>query len=118
MTLAGREDEEAMQGNSSWVMHRGRPWDPTPRPSLRGSGTSGVRPAVLDDAVIPVCFLALVGLIVLGALLMLFSWITAGLPSSAYTTCATIESCAAPPSPEDPRSWVNGPQLDEPTETR
>ena len=110
-----------MHGNSSWITHRGRPWDPAPRCSLqavRGSGTSGLRPAVLDDVVIPVCFLALVGLVVLGALLMLFSWVTAGLPSSAYTACATIESCAAPTPAEDPRSWVNGPQLDEPTETR
>jgi hypothetical protein len=110
-----------MQANSSWIMHRGRPSDPALRSFLqavRGLDTSGLRPAALDGAVIPVCFLALVALVVLGAMLMLFSWITAGLPSSAYTMCATIESCAAPTPAKDPRSWVDGPQLDEPTETR
>jgi hypothetical protein len=108
-----------MRGNSSWIMHRGRTWVWATRPSPRagrGSAGTGSRPAALDDAVIAVCFLALVGVVVFGGLLMLFSWVTAGLPPSALTTCPGIDGCAPAPAGE-PAAWIEAPRVDEPTAT-
>ena len=109
-----------MLGNSSWIMHRGRTWDWASRPSQRaGSGSAGTgsRAATLDDAVIAVCFLVLVGVVVFGGLLMLFSWVTAGLPPSALTTCPGIDSCVVAAPAEDPGTWVEAAWVNEPTVT-
>ena len=107
--------------NSSWIMHRGRTWNWDTRPAQRaerGSVGTGSRPATLDDAVIAVFFLALVGLVVFGGVLMLFFWVTAALPPSALTTCPGTYSCAAPaPAEDDPAAWVGVPRVDEPTAT-
>jgi hypothetical protein len=64
-----------------------------------------------------VCFLAVVGVVVFGGLLMLFSWVTAGLPPTALTTCLAMDSCVAPAPAEDSAAWVEAPRLDEPTAT-
>ena len=110
-----------MLRNSSWIMHRGRTWNWDTRPSQRaerGSTDTGSRPATLDDAVIAVCFLALVGLVVFGGLLMLFFWVTAALPPSVLTTCSRMDTCVAPaPAEDDPAAWVEVPRVDEPTAT-
>jgi hypothetical protein len=109
-----------MQGNSSWIMHRGRTWNWASRPSQRsrrGSVGPGSRPATLDDAAIAVCFLALMGVVVFGGLLMLFSWVTAGLPPTALTTCPGIDGCVAPAPAEGPTAWVEAPRVDETTAT-
>jgi hypothetical protein len=99
-----------MLGNSSWIMHRGRTWDWATHPSRRaGSGSAGTgsRAATLEDAVIAVVF---------GGLLMLFSWVTVGLPPSALTTCPGIDGCAPVPSGE-PAAWIEAPGTDEPRAT-
>jgi hypothetical protein len=110
-----------MLRNGSWIMHRGRTWDWDTRPSQRadrGSADTGSRPATLDDAVTAVCFLALVGLVVFGGLLMLFFWVSAGLPPSVLTTCPGMDGCVAPaPAEGDPVAWVEIPRVDEPTAT-
>ena len=109
-----------MHGNSSWIMHRGQAWNWATRPSQQaGSGPVGVssRPATLDDAVTAVCFLALVGVVVFGGLLMLFSWVTGGLPPTALTTCPGISRCVAPAPAESPATWVEGAWVEEPTAT-
>lgn len=106
-----------MLGNSSWIMHRGRTWVWATRPSQRagrGSAGTGSRPATLDDAAIAVCFLALIGVVVFGGLLMLFSWVTAVLPPSALTTCPGIDGCA-PATAGEPAAWIEAPRVDEPT---
>jgi len=107
-----------MIGNSSWIMHR-RTWVWAPRPSQRagrGSAGPGSRPATLEDTAIAVCFLVLVGVVVFGGLLMLFSWVTAGLPPSALRTCPVIDGCVAPAAGE-PAAWIEAPRVDEPTAT-
>jgi hypothetical protein len=109
-----------MLRNGSWIMHRGRTWDWDTRPSQRadrGLADTRSRPATLDDVVVAVCFLALVGLVVFGGLLMLFFWVTAGLPPSALTTCSVMDSCVAPAPTEHPAAWVEVPRVDEPTAT-
>jgi hypothetical protein len=110
-----------MLRNSSGIMHRGRTWNWDTRPSQRaerGSTGIGSRPATLDDAVVAVCFLALVGLVVFGGLLMLLFWVSATLPPSVRTTCSGMDSCVAPASAEDdPAAWVEVPRIDEQTAT-
>lgn len=110
-----------MLGNSSWIMHRGRTWGWATRPSRRagrGSVGTGSRPATLDDAAIAVCFLVLVAVVVFGGLFMLFSWVTAGLPRSALTTCPGMDTCLASAAAEDdPAAWVDAPRVDEPRAT-
>ena len=110
-----------MLRNGSWIMHRGRTWVWAARPSPRagrGSAGTGSRPATLDDAVIAVCFLALVGVVVFGGLLMLFFWVSAELPPSVLTTCPGMDSCVAPaPAEDDPAAWVEIPRIDDPTAT-
>ncbi len=108
-----------MHANSSGVIQGKRFWGWAARPSVR-VGRSSVdvdsRPARVDDVVVAVCFLALVGLVVFGGLLMLFSWVTAGLPPSAVMTCPESESCA-PPAPvedSDPAPVVYDRWADEP----
>jgi len=110
-----------MLGNSSWIMHRGRTWVWATRPPQRagrGSVGTGSRPATLDDAAIAVCFLVLVTVVVFGGLLMLFSWVTAGLPPTALTTCPGADGCVASFGAEDdPAAGVEVPRVDEPTPT-
>jgi hypothetical protein len=110
-----------MPGNSSGIMHRGRTWVWATRPSQRagrGSAGTGSRPATLDDAAIAVCFLALIGVVVFGGLLMLFSWVSAGLPPSALTTCPDgMENCVAPVPAENSAGWLETTRVDEPTVT-
>ena len=109
-----------MLGNSSGIMHRGRTWVWATRPSQRaGRGSAGIgsRPATLDDAAVAVCFLALVGVVVLGGLLMLFSWVTAGLPPSALTACPGIDGCVTPAPAGDPAAWIEALRVDESTAT-
>jgi hypothetical protein len=90
------------------------------RPSQRaGHGSVGTksRPAALEDAVIAVCFLVLVGVVVFGGLFMLFSWVTAGLPTSALTACPRVDGCMAPSPAENPAAWVEALPVDEPLVT-
>ena len=60
--------------------------------------------------------LVLVALVVLGSLLMLFSWVTATIPMSQMLTCPEVEGCAPQaPAPEEGQAPVNGGlRLDEP----
>jgi hypothetical protein len=110
---------DAMLGNSSRIMHRGRTWGWATYPSRRaghGSLGTGSRPATLDDAAIAVCFLVLVAVVVFGGLLMLFSWVTAGVPPTVPTTCPGMDACVASLAAEDdPAAWVEVPRVDEPT---
>jgi hypothetical protein len=66
--------------------------------------------------VLAVCFLALVGVVLLAGVLMLFSWFTATLPSQLFA-CPEVDGCAAPPPGENQAVGVEDPVLDEPTMT-
>lgn len=100
-----------MLGNSSWIMHRGRTWvgaRPSHRASRASAGT-GSRPATLDDVSLVVCFLALVGVLVLGGVLTLFSWVTATHPTTSTIACEpdgcvlTVPDDIQPVWPDDRR---------------
>jgi hypothetical protein len=82
---------------------------------VRGSDDRGCRPATVDDVVPAVCFLALVGVVVLGGLLMLFSWVTTALPTRSVIACHEFDGCAISSPDEDQRVWPIEPQTQEPT---
>ena len=109
-----------MLRNGSRIMHRGRTWDWDTRPlsarADRGSADTGSRPATrVDDAVIAVCFLALVGLVVFGVC----SCSSSGSPRAAAERAGRRawdgQLRGARPDRDDPAAWVEVPRVDEPT---
>src|SRR6266704_5747929 len=56
-------------------------------PTARGSDASDFCRPAFGDGVLAACLLALVGIVVIGGLLMLFSWVTATLPTSQLIAC-------------------------------
>ena len=62
----------------------------------RGAYRAGSRGASFNDWIPVVCFLALVGVVVVGGLLMLFSWVTTTLPGRVGTACPPPTDCVAP----------------------
>jgi hypothetical protein len=77
-----------LQRDRSFARHRGR----------LGLGSDGVdrRRITFNDGIVCVCFLVLVGLVVLGSLLMLLSWVTATLPPSMLRSCPEFDVCGPP----------------------
>jgi hypothetical protein len=111
-----------MQGHSSWIMHRVRPWEwstGTRRGADRRPQVAPFRAAIFDDVVLPVCFLALVGIVLVGGLLGLLSWVSAGIPPAPQLACSDVVSCApAAAMVGDPGTWGDVAGFAEPTETR
>ena len=110
-----------MQGQSSWIMHRVRPWESSTGIRRGADGRPQVatfRAAMLDDVVLPACFLVLVGVVLVGGLLGLLSWVSAGIPSAPHLACADIASCAPSAAVEDPSAWGEVVGFAEPAETR
>ena len=111
-----------MHGNSSWTEHRGhtlhwagRPSSRVGRPSLTPDSPDS-RPARVGDAVIIAGFLALVWAFTFAGLLILFSWVTAELPSTAQATCPRVENCVPPSLIEDPDLGIPTSHYPEPAE--
>lgn len=66
------------------------------RPSVqvaRGAVGSGARRTTIDDVSLVACFLALIGVLVLGGLLALFSWMTSALPTTPTVACTAPDPC-------------------------
>jgi len=82
-------------------------------PSARGSDASGFCGPASGDGVLAVCLLALVGIVVIGGLVMLFSWVTTTLPTSQLIACPEFDGCVMPPE-ESQTVTVDSPPLDEP----
>lgn len=61
----------------------------------RGAHRASPRRTTFDDGIVVVCVLALVGLVLLGGLLMLLSWITTTLPVNARIACPHLPACEA-----------------------
>jgi len=64
-----------------------------PVQAVRGSVGTGVRRTNPDDVSLVVCFLALGGVLVLGGLLTLFSWVTSALPTTSTVACDAPDGC-------------------------
>jgi hypothetical protein len=69
-----------------------------------------------DDVVVVVCFLALIGIVIIGGVLMLLFSITATLPVSPRISCPELDGCVVPEPDESPvvsvdDYWTDGPML-------
>jgi hypothetical protein len=100
---AGRTDDRAIAPRSARRRAASAPtWD---RPRIApGAGAPGpeapdARRVSLNDGVVAVCLLLLLAVAVLGGVLMLFSWVTAALPTQPAFTCPAPEGCVGPPDP-------------------
>jgi hypothetical protein len=95
-------------------MDRERTWNSVAHGSVRlvrsVDGTDSRR-AAFDEGVVAVCFLALVGLAVLGAVLVLFSWVTAALPEPTVM-CRQFDRCVVPEPDDIQPAWVGDSPMD------
>ena len=64
----------------------------TARP-VRGAYRASPHWTAFNDGIVVVCFLALVGLVVVGALFMLLSWVTTTLPTNTRIACPHGPAC-------------------------
>jgi hypothetical protein len=83
-----------------------------------GSDDAGRRRVALDDGILVVCLVVLVGLVVLGGVLILLSWTTATLPPSMLTSCPEFDGCVAAAPDGNESLWVDDPLTDGPRMTR
>ena len=99
-------------------MERDRAWDSATRAARevpRPDG-AGKRRTTFDGIAVVVCFLVLIGIVVLGGALMLLAWITATVPLSPRIACSEVDHCATTASDKNEAvlvddDWVYGPTL-------
>jgi len=70
------------------------------------------------DVVVVVCFLALIGIVVLGGAWMVLSQLAAVLPVSPPIACAEFDDCVVAGSDANEAAVVDEARTDEPTLTR
>ena len=79
-------------------MRRERVWNSATermaRP-VRGAYRASPRWAIFNDGIVVVCFLALVGLVVVSGLFMLLSWVSTTLPANTTIACPQQPACEA-----------------------
>jgi hypothetical protein len=63
----------------------------------------------IGDGVLGVCLFMLSGLLLLGGLLMLLSWVTATAPLRMPQSCSEFDLCAAPVANGNESVWADGP---------
>jgi hypothetical protein len=77
-------------------MHRERVWNSaterTARP-VHGAYRASPHRTTFNDGIVVVCFLALVGLVVVGGLFMLLSWVSTTLPANTRIACPHQPGC-------------------------
>jgi hypothetical protein len=83
-----------------------------------GRDRPGRRPAFLDNVVVVVSFLTLIGIALLGGGLMLLSWVATTLPASPRIVCPELGRCEVP-GPDETQDLLVGDHRNEgPTLTR
>ena len=86
-------------------MHRERVWNSTTertaRP-VRGAYRASPHRTTFNDGIVVVCFLALVGLVVVGGLFILLSWVTTTLPTNTRIACPHGPACETVAPDETP----------------
>jgi hypothetical protein len=98
-------------------MQREQAWNSVLRASarvVRGGDGAGSSHVAFDEGVVAVCFVALVGVVLLGAILMLFSWVTTTLPTSPVVVCPAFDGCGIPTPDENQATWVGDSSIDGP----
>jgi hypothetical protein len=100
-------------------MHRERVWgsatERTARP-VGGAYRGSPHRTTLNDGIVVVCFLALVGLVVVGGLFMLLSWVTTTLPANARIACPHQPGCETS-APDETQPALGDPRAQELTLT-
>ena len=85
-------------GPGTFQMQRERVWNSATermaRP-VRGAYRASRHWATFNDGVVVVCFLALVGLVVVAGLFMLLSWVSTTLPANTRIACPQQPACEA-----------------------
>ena len=79
-------------------MHRERVWNAAierTAHSVRGAHRASPHRTTFNDGIVVVCFLALVGVVVVGGLFMLLSWVTTTLPTNTRIACPQQATCEA-----------------------
>jgi hypothetical protein len=78
------------------------------------AGSEGVRRrhVAFGDGIFVVCLFVLGGLLLLGSLLMLLSWVTVTVPPRVLKSCSEFERCVAPASDENESLWTDDPLTD------
>jgi hypothetical protein len=102
------------------TMHGERVWNTVTRratPQVRSSDGVGPRRRALDEGVLVVCFVLLVGVAVLGGLLALFYGVAATLPERLIIACPDFDGCEAPAPAEDQAVLADDGRLEGPTIT-
>jgi len=99
-------------------MQRDRPWDWATRGvrEVRRPDGAGKGQTSFGDVAVVVCFLALIGIAVLGGALMVVSRISATIAVSPRLACPAFNGCAVTGSDENEAvlvddDWVYGPKL-------
>src|SRR5215831_18542846 len=83
-----------------------------------GSGGKPRRRVAFGDGVLVVCLFAFAGLLLLGSLVMLLSWVTMTVPSRELKSCSEFERCLAPAADMNEPVSVDDPPADRLTITR
>jgi hypothetical protein len=79
-----------------------------------GSDGANRRRLALDDGTLVVCLVVLAGLVVLGSVLILLSWVTATLPSSMLRSYPEFDGCVSTVPDGNEFFWVDDPLSDAP----
>jgi len=83
-----------------------------------GSGGMPRRRVAFGDGVLVVCLFAFAGLLLLGSLVILLSWVTMTVPSRASKFCSEFERCLAPAADMNEPVSVDDPPANRLTITR
>jgi len=85
-------------GPGTFQMHRERVWNsPTERTArpVRGAHRASPHRTTFNDGIVVVCFVALLGVVVVGGLFMLLSWVTTTVPANTRIACPHQPACEA-----------------------
>ena len=103
------------------MLQRDQVWNSLTRRRPRaGVGSGGERRhrAAFGDGLLVVCLFAVAGLLLLGSLFMLLSWVTVTVPARELKSCSDFEGCVAPATDADESLWTEGPMADRLKTTR
>jgi hypothetical protein len=83
-------------------------------------GLGGIRRhrRAFDDGILALCLFVVSGLVLLGALAVLLSWVTATVPPRVSQSCTEFDLCAAPAGDGNESLWAKDPMTDRLTMTR
>jgi hypothetical protein len=77
-----------------------------------GSGGVRRRRVAYGDGVFVVSLFVVAGLILLGSLLMLLSWVTVTVPARELKSCSDLEGCMTPAIDANESLWADDPLPD------